>query len=240
MHDEILRTLAPPVRKTLVRVLAVPLVLLLVPATHPWSYLPSDDGGESPYSAGAPESSASDPAGGGSAEEPPPTGTPATSTAPTASAEEAAQAGALDEIVEKSADYRTSVQTAVDDASACGAAQGLDQDASALRGAAEARSSLASDVNALTLDQVTRGLDLKVLLQEALRLSATVDNHFADWATAVDDGSCSASSVTDQADYLLATGEANEAAATAKQDFVDAWNPIAETYALRSWRADQF
>ncbi|MFJ6851437.1 hypothetical protein ACIQM3_13005 [Streptomyces sp. NPDC091271] len=241
-YDEILRTLAPAARKALVRVLAVPLVLLLVPVAHPWTYLPSGDGGDAPYSAGASEagSTTSDGEGGGADEPPPPSEAPATSEVPSASVEETAQARALDSVLEESAGYRTSVQSAVDDTSTCGATSGLEQSATTFREAATARGELADDVPALTLDQVRRGPDIKVLLQEALRLSATVDTHFADWATALDDGSCAPSSTTQQADYVLATGDANDAAASAKQDFVDVWNPIAETYSLRSWRADQF
>jgi hypothetical protein len=248
-HDEIFRTLGPPVRKSLVRILAFPLAAGMLLAVHPWSYLPSNDDTESRKSGqGAPyESSAgvddmgADGSGGYDTEE---HGTD-TSTEATAaesaspSADGASQAAEVDLILEESAGYRESVRAAVEDATACGAGIGLREDRASFQRAADARTALARQAEELSLDHVDRGPDLAALLQAALDQSAAVDTDFVSWTTELQNGTCSASSATRQEDYLTAMKD-SEKVTTAKQTFLDVWNPIAGTYGLRSWRADQF
>ncbi|MEU6485664.1 hypothetical protein [Streptomyces sp. NPDC046887] len=239
-HQEVLGTLAAPVRRRLTWLLAVPLVAVLLMVLRPWTYLPdtgdediADQGQGAPYD---PSTEGDDGVGGDEesapGEEPTPTEESSTGTA-------AAQATEVDRILEESSGYRESVSTAVADATACGPQAGLAEDAADFQAAAVAREGLSTRVEGLAVDQIEQGTEVQRLLREALDQSAAVDYDFASWARGLQDGGCLPDTATDAEPYRTAVADSAKASA-AKEAFLEMWNPIAESHTLRSWQADQF
>ncbi|MEU6059804.1 hypothetical protein [Streptomyces sp. NPDC047097] len=244
-HQEILATLAQPVRRRLTWLLAVPLVALLLMVLRPWTYLPdTGDEGIADQGQGAPYDPATEDDGAGgdqetapgeettSTDEPTPTGESTNGTA-------VAQATEVDRILEESSGYRESVSTAVADATACGPQAGLTEDAADFQAAAVAREGLSTQVEGLAVDLIEQGPEVQRLLKEALDQSAAVDYDFATWARGLQDGGCLPDTATDAEPYRTAVADSAKASA-AKEAFLVVWNPIAESHTLRTWQADQF
>jgi hypothetical protein len=232
-----IRTLGKPVRLTLYRFLATPLVIGLLLAVHPWTYMKSTDS-QSPgassgttastYETGSYDNQPADPSTGYS-----------TPTDATATPDAASQTTALNGIIEESAASRQQVTTAVQDAGSCGTDTGLSSDIDALQQAADSRSALADQANSLAMDQVSGGPETARLLGTALTLSATADGDFVTWVTGLADGQCDAGTSLQQSDYLTGVQDSTKAL-NAKKAFLDAWNPIATQFGLQSRTADEF
>lgn len=258
----VFRTLDRPIRLTLYRLLAVPLAVGLLLALHPWTWggsshsgtpgfdsgfqssvgnAPEGDSGHTDpaatgtYDPGTYDPGTADPGGSGPETTDPGTGTPE----PSPTVDASGQASELDSLISQSADSRGQVSTAVTDAEQCGPDAGLSSDATALQTAADSRSSLAQQADGLTLDMVPGGPNAAQLLSTALSLSAAADTDYANWATALGEGTCTPGSTHDQSAYK--TGGADSAKAQkAKADFIAVWNPIASQYNLPTRTADEF
>ena len=84
--------------------------------------------------------------------------------------------------------------------------------------------------NALAVDQLTGGNDLRTALVQALKYSLDADQKFTAWGQAVAQAGCTGHAPHD-ANYTAAQGSSTSAT-TSKQQFVALWNPIAATYGL--------
>jgi hypothetical protein len=83
---------------------------------------------------------------------------------------------------------------------------------------------------ALAVDQLTSGAQLRAALVQALTFSLQADQKFTAWAQAVAGAGCSGHATHD--DNYTAAQTASDSATTNKQQFVGLWNPVAATYGL--------
>ncbi|MGA4544708.1 hypothetical protein ACPA54_32420 [Uniformispora flossi] len=150
-----------------------------------------------------------------------PTGAP-TSAPPTA--DPAAQATSVSGLLERSGSSRQSVVDAVRNADSCSS---LASAVTALSQAADARNTLLRELDALKTDAIPDGATALAQLRTAWQESATADAQYASWAQAQADNGCGAGQ-----SQKTAADAASARATTAKQAFVQAWNPIAARYGL--------
>lgn len=141
----------------------------------------------------------------------------------------AAQARAVDALLDSSAADRQQVVDAVRAVAACGS---VSDARTALDEAADSRESLVSRLDTLPVDLVDGGPDAVAELRTAWRQSAEADRAFADWAASADD-CASADDVARDGSYD--SGVNHSARATeAKEAFIARWNVIAGEYGLAS------
>jgi hypothetical protein len=240
----VFRSVDRGVRLTLYRMLAVPLVLALLLALHPWTWGGSSGSGTSDsndfgYGTPAPYDTATSDDGSDSLyptdDTTADTGDDGSDPSPTDDAQ--TEAEALDALISQSADARSDVSAAVSDVEQCGS--GLSDDAGTFQDAADSRQSLAEQAQELTMDEVDGGSDAAELLSTALAQSAEADADYARWAQALADGDCTPGSTQNQDDFV-AGGKDSTKAQQDKSDFVDTWNPIAAQYQLASRSPDDF
>lgn len=151
------------------------------------------------------------------------TPTGATTSAPPA-ADPAAQATSVSGLLERSGSSRQSVVDAVRNADSCSS---LASAVTALSQAADARNTLLRELDALKTDAIPDGATALAQLRTAWQESATADAQYASWAQAQADNGCGAGQ-----SQKTAADAASARATTAKQAFVQAWNPIASRYGL--------
>ncbi|MEU1389755.1 MULTISPECIES: hypothetical protein [unclassified Nonomuraea] len=198
---------------------------------------PAEAGGSSGGAPSAVQPQASDEA----TEDPPtgdatPTDDPAASAGPTPGADPTAgaagQAGQVDELLSSSSSTRSSLSAAIAEATGC-RRTGVTtiEDITASR-----RDQLAA-ARTLEVTALPEGAALKQTLITALDASYDADTAFLSWARRHLAGGCTGP-VSDDRDYRRGLSR-SEAAQTAKAQFAQAWRPIAETYGLTIWKADQ-
>ncbi|MBV7696682.1 hypothetical protein [Streptomyces sp. TRM70350] len=160
-----------------------------------------------------------------------------TSASPSADPAEQ-QAIALDKLLADSGDSRATVISAVEDVKSCG---NLAQAAKDLRGAAEQRKNLVTQLSGLTVDKLPDHAALTAALNKAWKASAAADNHYAAWADQVAGQKgklCKKGQA--RATGQTAAGNRESGIATAqKAEAAKLWNAIARTYGLTERRPTQ-
>jgi len=139
------------------------------------------------------------------------------------------QAVALDKLLADSGGSRTTVINAVEDVKTC---DNLGQAAKDLRGAAQQRTGLVTQLSKLAVDKLPDHAALTDALTKAWQASASADNHYAAWA---DQTAGKKGCKKGQARATGQTQAANRASGTASTEKVRAaklWNAIAKSYGL--------
>ncbi|MEV0353955.1 hypothetical protein AB0H88_50140 [Nonomuraea sp. NPDC050680] len=154
------------------------------------------------------------------------TGSPATGTG-----QAARQAAGLDDLLTNSHSTRASLSGAIARASKCERA-GMN----AIQKITVNRRDQLTMAQALDLTALPEGPALKASLVAALDASYSADAAFLTWARRHLAKGCTGPIVRDP-DYRRGLDKSGDAQ-TAKARFVEAWRPIAETYGLTHWKAD--
>jgi len=170
---------------------------------------------------------------------PPTSAAPAPSSAsPTASASASPaarasqQAAALGTLLSSSAAARSTLSSAVKQVVACTNLSGA---VGQLQDVVNERTSEYGRASALTTSALPHGAAVKSELVTALGSSLTADKEFLSWAQQQQTGGCTPAG---QSGAYNAAYSASESADTAKQSFVDMWNPVAARYGIRQASAD--
>lgn len=148
------------------------------------------------------------------------------------------QAAAVDDLLGESADERQKVIDAVNAVAACSSPESVGAAEEALTAAAGRRDDLVSRLGDLGLDAVDGGAEAAADLKSAWEHSAEADRGFADWASAMSGGGCAPGSAPHDSDYDRGAASSGEAS-TAKEAFVDKWNPIADEHGLSRRSANE-
>jgi hypothetical protein len=155
---------------------------------------------------------------------------PATDGSASPSADPAEQqAVALDKLLADSGSSRTTVINAVESVKSC---KNVGQAAKDLRGAAQQRTGLVTQLAKLSVDKLPDHAALTDALTKAWQASASADNHYAAWA---DQTAGKKGCKKGQARITGQTQAGNRASGTASTEKVEAarlWNAIAKTYGL--------
>ncbi|GCD98920.1 hypothetical protein [Embleya hyalina] len=163
-------------------------------------------------------------------------GAPGTSTPPAKANEGAAQASAVDRLLQSGAGSRQVVSQAVQKIQKCddpaAGAQSLNE-------AARQRDQQLAGLDKLTTDKLTRGADLVAGLREAWTASAESDRELAAWGNEMAHGGCK-DHKAEYTDHKRAADRAGGRATTAKNKVVGLWNPIAADNNLGKRSAGDF
>jgi hypothetical protein len=138
----------------------------------------------------------------------------------------AQQAAALGTLLTSSAAARTALHQAVSQVSACANLPGA---VGQLQNVVNQRSGEYSRAAALTTSALPGGAAVKSGLLTALSRSLTADRDYLTWARQQLAGGCTPGS---QSGAYHAAFSASQSADAAKQDFVQAWNPVAAKYGI--------
>jgi hypothetical protein len=157
-----------------------------------------------------------------------------TTTTTTARAEEQIAARALSALLTQSVVDRSDITNASNDVSSCGPT--LANDAKTFETAAASRQSLLSELSGLT-DESTLPPTMIQTLTMAWQASEQVDDDYSSWASAEYAQGCVPDDTSNP--YFQAAGTPNTQATQYKQNFVNAWNPIATEYGLATYQWDQ-
>ncbi|MGC0423639.1 hypothetical protein [Embleya sp. AB8] len=191
----------------------------------------NDDKSDPAANKGAAASNSStkpDPAGGAA---------PQTAAPPPAKADDtAAQASAVDQLLQSGAGSRQAVSQAVQQIQKC---EDPAAGAQALAAAAQQRDQQIAGLGKLTTDKLPSGADLVAGLREAWTASAESDRELAAWGTEMASGGCR-DHRADYTDHKRAADRAGGRATTAKNKVVGLWNPIAGGNNLKKRSAGDF
>lgn len=141
------------------------------------------------------------------------------------------QASAMNGLLSDSRRSRSGIQQAVDAAVRC--------DASAvqeLKKITDARAAQLAEAGELTVDALPGGQELKDTLIEALDAARDADAGFLAWARRHRDQGCTGSP-TDDPGYRRGMSRSVDAQA-AKERFVELWRPVADSFDLPYWEAN--
>ncbi len=139
------------------------------------------------------------------------------------------QAQAIDKLLNDSSNSRLKLGPAISQVDGC---TNLGGAVTTLQQVTAERNDQVTRGNALAVDQLTGGNDLRTALVQALKYSLDADQEFAAWGQAVAQAGCTGHAPHD-ANYTAAQA-ASTSATTSKQQFVALWNPIATTYGLQT------
>jgi hypothetical protein len=141
--------------------------------------------------------------------------------------DEQQEAQAISDLLGKSSSSRSLVSTAV--YHEVGDCSQVSQGAADLRTAASDRGKEREDAEALDVDAIGGGAQMKTVLVAALQYSYDADEAYAQWAEAVEDsGSCSGQAPSDS--HSKAGDTYSGDATTQKNAFLKDWQPIASSY----------
>jgi hypothetical protein len=158
----------------------------------------------------------------------PATGDPATvPRTPVAAADPAVQARAIDAVLDQSGTSRDKLNRAIGQVSSCADPAGALAD---MRAVADERRSQLATVRSADLSALENGDTLRTDLVAALQQSLNADQSFMEWAAPAAAGSCG-STAARRAAYASGRS-ASDRAGTAKQRFLDEWNPVATPLGL--------
>ncbi|NUT39144.1 MAG: hypothetical protein HOV86_04075 [Thermoactinospora sp.] len=152
-------------------------------------------------------------------------------TTPETAQDGALQAEAVESLLSGSHSSRSSLSEAITAAGRCERSGVTD----IARITASRREQLA-DARRLDVTALAGGQAVKRALVEALDSSHRADAAFHAWARRYQDGGCTGPVAGDR-DYRRGLAH-SESAQAAKRRFVDAWRPLAQTYGLTEWTAD--
>jgi hypothetical protein len=156
---------------------------------------------------------------------------PSASPSPTASSAPSPslatqQAAALDTLLISSSTARTALHRAVKEVGTCANLAGAISD---LQNVVQQRAGEYSRATALTVSALPEGAQVKSALTTALSRSLQADQDYLTWARQQQASGCTPSS---QSSTYNAAFSASQRADTAKQAFVQVWNPVAARYGL--------
>ncbi|MFI1996061.1 hypothetical protein [Actinoplanes sp. NPDC020271] len=139
----------------------------------------------------------------------------------------AAQAAAVDRILDRSAASRDKLVHANDAVSRCADVTGA---IGRLRAVGDERTGERADLSALALSAVANGEAIRNALDGALAHSLVADQHYVKWAEERQENGCreTSSSKTERA----AGDRESDVAGTAKAQFLTLWNPVAAELGL--------
>jgi len=157
---------------------------------------------------------------------------PTTTTAPDLARTEAQSINAL--LVQSSSD-RNEIVAATSDIGNCG---NLSQDQATLTSAAESRQTLLNQLSELNTSQLANSTQLVSALTAAWEASMQSDTSYAAWASDLEQAGCVGQASTNDPNWQAASN-ADTQATTAKNQFITIWNPIAATYGLPEYNANQ-
>ncbi len=160
-----------------------------------------------------------------------PSTSPPVSPSPTASSSPppplaSQQAAALDTLLISSSTARTALHRAVKQVATCTNLAGAISD---LQNVVTQRAGEASRASGLSVSALPDGAKVKSALTTALSRSLKADQDYLTWARQQKAGGCTPSS---QSGTYNAAFSASQQADTAKQAFVQVWNPVAARYGL--------
>lgn len=162
-----------------------------------------------------------------------------TSASPSVTAPSPAdQASSLDQLLDRSAESRSSVVSAVKAVEACSSPASVSAASTALKNAEQERSTLISELDALDLSRVSGSADATTHLRTAWQHSQDADAAYAAWADAMASGGCTPGSAPHDDNYKTASASSSQAT-SAKNAFIQRWNPIAERYGLPTRTSDR-
>jgi hypothetical protein len=161
-----------------------------------------------------------------------PSASPSASTSTPAAVLASQQASALGTLLASSGAARTTLTSAVNQVVVCSNLSGA---VGQLQHVVDQRSSEYGRASALKTSALPQGAQVKSDLMSALRNSLTADKDFLSWAQQQQAGGCTPSGQSSA--YNAAYG-ASQQADSAKESFVQAWNPVAAKYGLRSSSAE--
>jgi hypothetical protein len=167
----------------------------------------------------------------GAATQTPTAGADDQSTPPLSASDEATQ---LNNLLNSSATSRNAVSTAVNDAGSCTDLSGA---ITAIQNVSQERSDELSQATSLQVNALPDGQSLQSDLVNALTYSLAADQDFLRWAQSLLNGGCSDPAPETSA-YQAGFSESAKAG-VAKTQFVQLWNPIADTQGLPT-RSDNF
>jgi cytoskeletal protein RodZ len=225
-----LSLLPEPLLRAALLIVAVPLLIVLVLAIHPWTFGSSPDSPDPSYSSNGPNNDYGD---GSYPTTDAVTDTDTysdTTTDTTGSGDPAAEADAVTSLLNQAKTDRATVAGAVSDAANCG---NLSGDVSALQNAKADRQNLAQQAGNLSVDLLDGASGVPQLLSTALTDSATADDDFAKWVIDLQQ-SCSPADATGDQNYAGAES-ASQTAESDKQNLLNVWNPIAQQYSQPTW-----
>jgi hypothetical protein len=142
----------------------------------------------------------------------------------------AAQARALNEVLDASTNSRASLRDALAAADSCDTSG---RAVTTVRRVADERQAQLSQARTLVVDALPTGTQIRDQLVAALQHSVAADQAFAAWAQNVANGHCGHDS-----NYATAQSESS-AAQAAKQRFCQTWNPVAVAAGLPARTEDQ-
>ncbi|MFE2910729.1 hypothetical protein [Kitasatospora indigofera] len=148
-----------------------------------------------------------------------------------------AAAVALDGLLGRNDGTRGEVSSAVNAVSSCSGRSGVLAAAATLRKAAADRAALVGRIDGVDLSRLPAGQALATALRDSWNASARADLAFARWADQAASGGCDGGAMEQTSDWDEGLS-ASQAATRAKQEFVRAWNPVAQSFGLSARVAD--
>jgi hypothetical protein len=146
------------------------------------------------------------------------------------------QAQALSNLLTQSAAQRSGVVAAVAEIGTCG---NLNAAQSTLQGAVDERQTLLGQLDELQLPTVPNASQFLQLLNSAWQSSESSDNSYTQWAQDEMDHPTGCVPGDHSDPNFEAAQTTDQQANTAKQSFVNLWNPVATQYGLPTWTPDQ-
>jgi hypothetical protein len=140
-----------------------------------------------------------------------------------------AEANAIDQLLNASSASRQKLAPALTAVDGCGDVNGA---LGILQQVTAERNNQVKQGQALAVDQLTNGTQLRTALVQALTYSLQADQKYTAWAQAVAGAGCTGHAPHD--DNYAAAQAASGSATTSKQQFVALWNPVASTYGLQA------
>jgi serine/threonine protein kinase len=156
-----------------------------------------------------------------------PSGSPSAASSPTASVMASEQAAAVSTLLTSSAASLTALRDAVGQVAAC---TNLSNAVSQLQTVVNQRASEYGRGAALPTSALPDGAAVKSELIAALSSSLKADRDYLTWARQQLDGGCAPA---DQSSAYSAAFSASQLAGTAKEAFVQVWNPVAAKYGIK-------
>ena len=122
------------------------------------------------------------------------------------------QASSLDQLLDRSAESRSSVVSAVKAVEACNSPASVSAASTALKNAEQERSALITELDALNLSQVSGSADATTHLRAAWQHSQDADAAYAAWADVMANGGCTPGSAPHDDNYTAAAAASSRAA----------------------------
>ena len=144
-----------------------------------------------------------------------------------------AQSLAIDKLLDESVSSRRKLNQAIDRARRCA---GLAGAIAAMEEVGAERRGQIARTEAVRVDGLAAGEQVRAQLREALQRSLDADQKFIRWASAVQRRGCTTTAPL-TSDYRAAEAD-SEAAGVAKRELLAAWNPIAVQFGLATRSRD--